>query len=51
MPIPYFGGLSEEDRREAILRPNPYKYCMLPIEHQAVWEMYKKAEASFWTGE
>ena len=44
------GGLSDADQREPILRPNPAKYCMLPIQHQAVWEMYKKAEASFWTG-
>lgn len=23
---------------------------MFPIKYNAVWEMYKKAEASFWTG-
>jgi hypothetical protein len=23
---------------------------MFPIKYPAVWEMYKKAEASFWTG-
>jgi hypothetical protein len=24
---------------------------MFPIKHPAIWEMYKKAEASFWTAE
>jgi ribonucleotide reductase beta subunit family protein with ferritin-like domain len=24
---------------------------MFPIKYQAIWEFYKKAEASFWTGE
>ena len=51
MPVPYFGGLSDADRQEPILQPNANKYCTLPITHAAVWEMYKKAEASFWTGE
>jgi ribonucleoside-diphosphate reductase subunit M2 len=23
---------------------------MFPIQYPRVWEMYKKAEASFWTG-
>lgn len=23
---------------------------MFPIKYPAIWEMYKKAEASFWTG-
>jgi ribonucleotide reductase beta subunit family protein with ferritin-like domain len=23
---------------------------MFPIKYQAIWEFYKKAEASFWTG-
>ena len=36
---------------EPILRENPDRFCMFPIKYRAVWEMYKKAEASFWTGE
>eukprot|EP00891_Asterochloris_glomerata_P002065 jgi/Astpho2/2065/Aster-00560 len=35
---------------EPILRENPDRFCMFPIKYRAVWEMYKKAEASFWTG-
>ena len=26
------------------------RFTMFPIKHPQVWEMYKKAEASFWTG-
>ncbi len=26
------------------------RFTMFPIKYPAVWEMYKKAEASFWTG-
>jgi ribonucleoside-diphosphate reductase subunit M2 len=30
---------------------NVDRFTMFPINHQAAWEMYKKAEASFWTAE
>ncbi len=36
---------------EPLLAENPDRFCMFPIRHADVWEMYKKAEASFWTGE
>ena len=39
------------NQEEPILRENPDRFCMFPIKYRAVWEMYKKAEASFWTGE
>jgi hypothetical protein len=35
---------------EPLLAENPDRFCMFPIKYSAVWEMYKKAEASFWTG-
>ncbi len=38
------------DEVEPILAENPQRFCMFPIKYPAVWEMYKKAEASFWTG-
>lgn len=28
-----------------------YRFVLFPLQHKAVWEMYKKAEASFWTAE
>ena len=36
---------------EPLLDENPDRFCMFPIKYREVWEMYKKAEASFWTGE
>eukprot|EP00055_Hartaetosiga_balthica_P000496 m.136719 g.136719 ORF g.136719 m.136719 type:complete len:366 (+) comp10867_c0_seq1:156-1253(+) len=39
----------EEIEDEVLLRENRGRFVMFPIEHQAVWEMYKKAQASFWT--
>ncbi len=36
---------------EPILTSNPRRYVLFPIVHDAVWKMYKVAEASFWTTE
>ena len=36
---------------EPLLRENPRKYVMFPIEYPDIWQMYKKAVASFWTVE
>lgn len=36
---------------EPILKPNKDRFVLFPIKHPAMWEMYKKAEASFWTTE
>lgn len=41
----------ERDAAEPLLRDNPDRFCLFPIKHAKVWEMYKKAEASFWTAE
>ena len=35
---------------EPLLDDNPDRFCMFPIKYSNIWEMYKKAEASFWTG-
>lgn len=35
---------------EPILADNPERFVLFPIKYLQVWEMYKKAEASFWTG-
>lgn len=37
--------------KEILLRENPRRFVMFPIEHLDIWQMYKKAEASFWTVE
>ena len=36
---------------EPLLEHNPGRFCAFPINYQGIWEMYKKAEASFWTAE
>lgn len=36
---------------EPLLVENPQRFCMFPIKYPEIWEMYKKAEASFWTAE
>ncbi|XP_022722907.1 ribonucleoside-diphosphate reductase small chain A-like isoform X3 [Durio zibethinus] len=41
----------EEEEEEPILKEQNQRFCMFPITHQPLWEMYKKAEASFWTAE
>ncbi|WBR14715.1 Ribonucleotide-diphosphate reductase small chain [Pandoravirus kuranda] len=36
---------------EPLLRENPNRFVLFPIRYQRIWEMYKKAEASFWPAE
>ena len=36
---------------EPILIENRDRFVLFPIKHQQMWEMYKKAENSFWTAE
>ncbi|KAF6148488.1 hypothetical protein GIB67_038843 [Kingdonia uniflora] len=36
---------------EPLLTPTPDRFSMFPIKYPEIWEMYKKAQASFWTAE
>ncbi|XP_018796104.1 PREDICTED: ribonucleoside-diphosphate reductase subunit M2 [Bactrocera latifrons] len=36
---------------EPLLKENPRRFVIMPIEYPDIWQMYKKAEASFWTVE
>ncbi|KAK4176232.1 ribonucleotide reductase [Triangularia setosa] len=36
---------------EPLLTENPQRFVLFPIKYHEVWQMYKKAEASFWTAE
>lgn len=40
----------EELEEEPLLRAQNQRFTMFPIRYKSIWEMYKKAEASFWTG-
>ena len=36
---------------EPILKENPNRFVLFPIQHNDIWEMHKKQEASIWTAE
>ena len=36
---------------EPMLKENPGRFVLFPIEYDQIWKMYKTAEASFWTTE
>lgn len=39
------------EETEPILKENKDRFVLFPIQHNDIWEFYKKAEASFWTAE
>lgn len=39
------------DHEEPILKENPNRFVLFPIQHNDIWDFYKKSEASFWTAE
>ena len=39
------------DVNEPILQENPNRFVLFPIQHDDIWQWYKKSEASFWTAE
>ncbi|CEG49162.1 ribonucleoside-diphosphate reductase small chain [Plasmopara halstedii] len=43
--------LNGEIPPEPFLVSNPNRFVLFPIQEHDVWQMYKKAEASFWTAE
>ena len=43
--------LHPADKSEPMLMENKQRFVLFPIKYPQVWEMYKKAEASFWTAE
>lgn len=36
---------------EPLLKENPNRFVLFPIQHNKIWEMYKKELASFWTSD
>lgn len=42
----------EDDKRiEVLLMDNPSRFVLFPIKYDAIWAMYKKHMASFWTAQ
>ncbi|XP_041867332.1 ribonucleoside-diphosphate reductase subunit M2 B [Melanotaenia boesemani] len=40
-----------ETEDEPLLRENPRRFVVFPIQYPDIWKMYKQAQASFWTVE
>lgn len=43
--------LKKTECDEPILKENTHRFVLFPIKYHEIWQMYKKAEASFWTAE
>jgi len=41
----------EFEREEPLLKENPRRWVMFPVEYPTVYDMYKKHTAAFWTAE
>ena len=46
-----FKGNEFNPELEPLLKENPRRFVVFPIQWPDIWQMYKKAEASFWTVE
>lgn len=42
---------ADEEFVEPLLQENKQRFVLFPIKYDAIWKMYKKHEASFWTAE
>ena len=43
--------MEEYSLQEPILKENPDRFVIFPIQHQELWEEYKKQQACIWTAE
>ncbi|KAH6624468.1 ribonucleotide reductase [Chaetomium sp. MPI-SDFR-AT-0129] len=43
--------IKAQEADEPLLQENPQRFVLFPIKYHEIWQMYKKAEASFWTAE
>ncbi len=43
--------MSKEVLAEPLLEENSGRFVIFPIQHDDIWQFYKKTEASFWTAE
>lgn len=49
-PVPSLTS-SSSSSAEPLLQDNPGRFVLFPLNYKKVWEMYKRAVASFWTAE
>ncbi|KAL1759213.1 ribonucleotide reductase small subunit [Schizophyllum commune] len=47
----YVGEVELPESEEPLLKESIRRFVLFPIQYPEIWQMYKKAEASFWTAE
>ncbi|KAF9568980.1 ribonucleotide reductase small subunit [Agrocybe pediades] len=47
----YVGNVDLPESEEPLLKESRRRFVLFPIQYHEIWQMYKKAEASFWTAE
>lgn len=47
----FVGEVDMDEEDEPLLVENKRRFVLFPIRYHEIWQMYKKAEASFWTAE
>ncbi|KAF9534797.1 beta subunit of ribonucleotide reductase [Crepidotus variabilis] len=51
IPRQYVGNVELPESEEPLLKESRRRFVLFPIQYHEIWQMYKKAEASFWTAE
>ncbi|KIM90680.1 hypothetical protein PILCRDRAFT_811140 [Piloderma croceum F 1598] len=47
----FVGEIDLPESEEPLLKDSKRRFVLFPIQYHEIWQMYKKAEASFWTAE
>jgi ribonucleoside-diphosphate reductase subunit M2 len=47
----FVGNVGLDEKEEPLLKESKRRFVLFPIQYNEIWQMYKKAEASFWTAE
>ncbi|TFK28848.1 ribonucleotide reductase small subunit [Coprinopsis marcescibilis] len=47
----FVGDVELPESEEPLLKESKKRFVLFPIQYHEIWQMYKKAEASFWTAE
>ncbi|KAK1441830.1 ribonucleotide reductase [Babesia gibsoni] len=53
VPVKYLSPeeVGKEQEKELLLKENPNRWVMFPIEYHVFWELYKEIENNFWASE
>ncbi|TFK43651.1 ribonucleotide reductase small subunit [Crucibulum laeve] len=47
----FVGDIALPEYEEPLLKESPRRFVLFPIQYPEIWQLYKKAQASFWTAE